>query len=233
MIARLAALLLLCIAFTAPAQAQLTAVYTPPEGSPIPFEMRIEIAPNGDVRGTLPGQSLWLLTIAGEGYFISGEGKDAKVMRATDVAAVLGEQMKKMMPDMPPIPDGALEMVLTEGKPVTVRGRTGTGWYMEGNDTAPAMVISSDPALAPLGKALAYQFEISTRMMAQLSFAPTGFMDEMLRVLRTGAPLSVSGLELNTVATAPIPADRFVLPAAPLSREEIRTRLEASNWQLR
>ena len=70
--------------------------------------------------------------------------------------------------------------------------------------------------------------------MAKL--APPGFgggrNDGMFEVLKTGAPLLINGMELMEVSHGAIPAERFALPAAPETREQVKTRFEANGGRI-
>jgi hypothetical protein len=136
------------------------------------------------------------------------------------------------MPDLPAHFKGKVPgFELVKGATVTIRGRQGTAYYM-GSEAKrppaerPTLVISTDPALAPLASALQGQFEISIALMGKV-FGDDDPFKTMQAVLKTGAPLVLTGMELDRVSNEPIPASRFALPAEPLSIEGVRKNLGA------
>lgn len=92
--------------------------------------------------------------------------------------------------------------------------------------TAPVVVISDDPNLALLGKAMSKQFGTSLTLMRGLLGNVPDVFTEMDALLQTGAPLSYAGMDLVSVNHAPIDPERFELPAPPQTVEQIRARLK-------
>lgn len=222
---------ILWFASSSPASADVTANYV---GLGNVFTMKIEIASNGDVRGSTSNPNSYFITREGHGYLVQASFDGPVVMRIEDMALVMADQMKKLMPKLPAdVGKDFPVFELTRGPSVTVRGRQGTAYYM-GNQTKhstserPAVVISTDPALGPIGTAMERQFEMSNAMMGQLLGKNTPFAG-MIAVLKTGAPLTFAGAELDTVQYAPIPDARFVLPAAPLTLDGVRKNMGAAN----
>ncbi len=232
-----------CAAFAlliaAPVQADTTAVYKSPK---LGAEMTIEIASNGDVRGSVGGRGDYILTLDGKGYLVFFTDKGVVVDRVDDAATAMTDYIREKMPqlakmpgiDGPGGPDGPKYVA---GGVLTVNGRAGTTWYLQWGaaqraDSEPEIVISNDPALAELGRAMARQFEMSTRTLGQMLGHKDGRMSGMNDVLRTGAPLRVAGMDLVSVTAAPIAADRFKLPAEPETLEQVRARLVASGGHI-
>jgi hypothetical protein len=193
--------------------------------------MVIEIAANGDVRGTVGPQGHGFITRHGQGYFVETGATGPIVSRAGDVAAAMSEKMARLDPafrkqvgDHPP-----MLRLLRKGS-ATVNGRTGDAYYVldaKGVPApAPTIVISHDPALAPLSRAMAGQFAMSmqglSRTMSTASFGA------VTAALRSGAPIVFTGAQLQTVSTRPIPASEFVLPTAPLTPAQVRQRIMAT-----
>ena len=217
------------LAFATPALADMTANYVGPNGA---MTMKIEIAANGDIRGQTGAPNAYFITRDGHGYMIQATFDGPAVMRVEDMATVMAEQMKKIMPDMPPPKSNdAPGFTLVKGGEVTIRGRKGIAYYMDiakdgkpiGN---PIVVISTDPDLAPLGVAMAYQFNMSVAMMGQV-LGDTNPLKGMQDILKTGAPILFTGLQLDTVNRDPIPAEHFVLPAGPLDIDGVRKTMGA------
>lgn len=216
-------------AFGSPALADMTANYVGPNKA---LTMKIEIATNGDIRGTTSNPNSYFITRAGHGYMVQASFKGPAVMRMEDISTVMAEQMKRLMPNMPP---GAADQVpsfdLTKGDIVSIRGRKGTAYYMGKAVThspteQPVIVISNDPALTPLAIAMQRQFAMSIEAMGHM-FGNSSPFAQMQAVLKSGAPLVFTGMELDSVNTDSIPQTEFALPADPLSLDEVRKNLGA------
>jgi hypothetical protein len=218
---RQAIVFLLAILAPAPALADLTATYVAPHAF---FTMTIEIAANGDLRGDVGIPGSYFITRAGHSYFISPRPSGPVVMRVEDMAAVVAEHIAKTDPHFRGEMGAAHKPNLVEKGNVVINGRIGSAWYLKMENgklsPSPVTVISLDPALAPLGRAMTMQFEISAAMMGTMvGTSPSGAMED---ILKTGAPLSFAGAELKTVSTAPIPSERFELPAEPATLDVAR-----------
>jgi len=218
---KLLASLLLAIGITSPAVADLTAKYAKPGTA---FVMTVEIAANGDLRGDVgqPGQSF--VTRGGHGFFLRATPTGTVVMRVEDIGTVMAEQMAKLDPQFRTRMRNAPVLKLAAKGELTINGRTGTAYYMQGADgtlsQAPWAVISKDPALAELGTAMVRQFEMSIAAMSG-TMGPEPFAD-MLAVLKTGTPILFVGAELQSVDPSPIPAARFELPAQSETLDGVR-----------
>jgi hypothetical protein len=208
------------------ALADMTATYGAPNTN---FTMKIEIASNGDVRGDVAGQpGLYFITRGGKGYFIQADPAGPIVTRAEDYGAALSEQMAKMAPGFRDMVKGVALHLVEKGE-VAVNGRKGTAYYVRMTPDAPLSsqpfaVISHDPTLAPLGEAMARQFDMSMSMSPQMM--PTEAFAEVQAVLKTGAPISFGGAELKTISLDPIPASEFELPGPVEGMDHLRARLE-------
>jgi hypothetical protein len=91
---------------------------------------------------------------------------------------------------------------------------------------APAVVISHDPDLAQLGKAMSRQFSTSLTMLTRMIGSTPGMVTQMDKLLQSGAPLLFGGMELKSVNHEPIDPSRFALPAQPETLDQIRTRMK-------
>jgi hypothetical protein len=227
-----------------PAHADTTAVYSARGGM---MTMTVEIAANGDVRGEMGGtmlaemraklaeqhvppeqiQSPTTIMRDGEAYFIQPGPDGVVVVRMRDMATILAESIQKRgeRPGGAPTPR---DMAFAPRGQVTVNGRRGTAYFIDGaapRDDEPDVVISTDPDLAELARAMADQFAFSTRMGAT-AFGWGSAGESMMAVLRTGAPLRFGPMELVSVRHDPIPPERFVLPAAPSTLDQVRTLMQ-------
>jgi len=213
------------LALGAPASADITANYV---GLNNAMTLKIEVASNGDVRGATSNPNSYFITHDGHGYVIQASFNGPAVMRVEDMAIVMAEQMKKIMPASP-ADKGRDESAwqLVKGGLVTIRGRQGIAYYL-GKETSgePVIVISTDPQLAPLGAAMAHQFDMSVAMMGQVLGSSNSFKS-MQDTLKTGAPLVFTGMQLDTISQDTISAARFALPAEPLKLEDVRKNMGA------
>ncbi len=218
------------------ALADTTAVYAGPGG----FKMTIEVAQDGDIRGNVsakPGE--YFLTHSGEGYVVQTTAAGLVVDRLADVA----DAMAKVAAERIPSPTSQLavalsqlhstEPLLVEGGDREVNGRVGTAYFWRGTPSSskaiPAVIISHDAALGDVGRAAATQMAMS----GQLASATLGFelpqQDQVVKLLRQGAPLQISGASLMSVDHAPLPQGDFKLPAAPERQSDLLKRIRANS----
>jgi len=221
-----------------PALADTIAVYTMPDGQ---MTMTVEIASSGELRVSMGGKmieemqrrhpevdvaQIGGIVRDGENYMLQpGPDGKVRVIRMTDAAAVMKEFMEGHLRDVPTPPDEVLEgPKLVEHGTATINGRIGKAFYVGDAKGVPVVVISTDPDLAELGAAMRRQFASSMQMLGSTGFPASGnFMDA---ALAQGAPLALSGMQLQTVRHDAIPAARFVLPAAPLPLDQVRTLMQ-------
>ncbi|MES2444074.1 MAG: hypothetical protein V4574_14690 [Pseudomonadota bacterium] len=217
-----------------PAWADTTAVYKSPR---LGGEMTIEIAANGDVRATTGTRGDYVILRGGEVYMVFFTDKGPVVDRMSDVGAAMADWVRDKMPEFGKMPDGEFpDDKMIDGGVVTVNGRAGKVWYLGLGGGQPSadfsIVISTDPALADIGTAMVRQTEASMLMMRQAMGGKHGLMGGTLDVLRTGTPLRLMTMELTSVTHTPIPAERFVLPAEPETREQVRARFAANGGHI-
>jgi hypothetical protein len=223
------ALALILVGFGSPALADMTADYVGPNQA---LTMKIEVAANGDMRGTTSNPNSYFITRAGHGYMVQASFKGPAVMRMEDISTVMAEQIKRLMPNLPPeAADQAPSFDLTKGSIVSVRGRKGIAYYMgkaitHSPSEQPVIVISTDPALTPLAVAMQHQFAMSIEAMGHM-FGKSSPFAQMQAALKEGAPLVFTRMELESVNTDPIPPSEFALPADPLTLDEVRKNLGA------
>ncbi|MEA3061329.1 MAG: hypothetical protein QOJ94_1110 [Sphingomonadales bacterium] len=215
------AFLALAAAGAGPAQADLTATYVAVNPA-MSFTMKVEIAANGDLRADMSNPGLYLIRRQGHSYFVVADPTGRVVEDTADVGAVMQEQLAKLDPhfcdEIEKMPAGKL---VSRGA-MTVSGRTGEAYAMESRPASrPDVVISHDPALAPLGAAMAAQFRESAALMGPC-WASVPMVAQMQALLDSGAPLQFGPMRLDTVETGPIDPARFALPAAPATREQVR-----------
>jgi hypothetical protein len=216
------------------AKADTTAIYTSPGFG---GEMTIEIASNGDVRATTGTRGDYVIVRGEEVYMVFFTDKGPVVDRMRDVGDAMADWVREKMPQFGKMPSGDIPAFkLVDGGVATVKGRAGRIWYHDLGDhrlmSDFSLVISTDPALADIGKAILRQTEASQQMMRVAMGGRGGFMEGALEVLRTGTPIRLSTMELTTVTHAPIPAERFALPAEPETRDQVRARFIANGGHI-
>jgi|WetSurMetagenome_2_1015567.scaffolds.fasta_scaffold199375_2 hypothetical protein len=215
------------------AVADVTAVYQMPTGV-----MTLEVRSNGDTMGQVgaAGAQGGFVIRGGEAFFVQPQAQGCLVDRADELAAAMADVAERRWPGFKEElgkANGALDTFphLTARGEVTINGRIGTAYYFAFPITppkeVPVVVISHDPALAPLGQAAVRMFEFSTMMSQIMGAGPSlGLFDQIKEVLKTGAPLMYAGAELTSANEAPIPASHFDLPCEPENADQIRKRLE-------
>ncbi len=212
------------------AHADMTAVYamTAPNAPPgAPF-LTLQIAANGDVHGTMVVGNIEFIVHDGHGFTILKGPSGPIVSRVEDVATVMSERIDKIVPGgFSKAAEAARSITYTLNGTETVNGRTGDAYYAHvpngPADGALWAVISHDPKLAPLGRAMADEFAMSMKIMG--TQLPSDAFQPMLDVLRKGAPLQMTGIQLQSVSDAPVPASAFVLPAPPQTLDQVRARM--------
>jgi hypothetical protein len=218
---RIWAIAALVAAGPAAAQTDLTATYRATGG--MEMVMRVEVAANGDLRGDMSGPGLYMIKKAGRTYFVMPGPQGPLVEDFEDLAAVMQEEIAKTQPHLcDEISKIDNPMQLKPAGTVTIAGYRGEAYSMSTRpDSRPDLVISRDPALAPLRAAMAAQFRLSGTAMGACSPNVRMFR-QMQDLLESGAPLALGPMRLEKVETGPIDPARFVLPAPPATREQIR-----------
>jgi hypothetical protein len=207
-----------------PARAGMTAVYA--SAGTKTAAMRVEIADDGRLRMEFGDGTFSLIRRDGRIYVVLGEGADRLVADIEDLRTVTRESgAKRDSATCEAFRPLAAEMKLVQRGSATIGGRSGDAWFRQNSNgttpTKPDLVISHDPALAPLGTALAEGFGASISMLPQCP-AFTEAMAPMQNALATGTPIAMQGLELLSLDTGPIDPHRFDLPAPPRTRAELR-----------
>jgi hypothetical protein len=212
----------------APPQGDLTATYVPVNGA-IDMKMKVEVAANGDLRADMGVPGPYLIRHDGRTYFVMPGPAGLVVADVMDMGAVLHEQMNKADPNFcARLAEGAPSPRLVSGGTVMIAGRTGEAFAPEGRSgSPPAVVISRDPALAPLGAAMAAQFRTSMALMGECGSTVPLFV-QMQALLDSGAPLEFGPVRLDGVEFGPVDPGRFVLPAAPATRDQVRALMDRS-----
>jgi hypothetical protein len=201
-----------------PAWADLTAVYSQPNNR----QSKIEIAANGDMRlGNGSGEPYYLIR-DGEAYYVAAGPGHPIVMRADDIARAYAGQPTPSGGDWPE------PVARVPGPRVSINGRSGVSYVPEkGADKGETawIVLSDDPALAPLAEAWKKQLKLDAAIARPEYRRTAASMAAVSALLNKGAPLRLFFLNLASVSRAPVKADRFVIPRPPLSIDEVRDYL--------
>jgi len=214
-----------------PAYADIAGRYeTVDDDAIMEMELTVEADEHGNVRTQTARLGLYYLLTNGEFYQVMA-GKDGPlVIRLADLMAVQQELAEKFFADRPEAWEEPTETFAAMDKQ-TVGDRVGTGYGIVNEDNPEPqyalLVISDDPQLAPLGQALANSNEAMANSMSGWGAMGTVLRmmnDEMVAVMRKGAPLRMMSIELTDVSLDPIPAERFSLPAEPMTIEQIRAQ---------
>jgi co-chaperonin GroES (HSP10) len=178
-----------------------------------------------------------VITTNGVAYVISTDGEGRFVVRREDMMAAVRELARQAVgaPDLPPEPSAALARLPapTEAGPEIVAGRPGTRWIIEPDAPPQAdvmdVVLSADPELAPIGRALAAQFDESASGVGTAvgSLGLRGDVPPLVKALLGRGTILRYGqmARLESVAVGPIADSAFTLPAAPLTRAEFAARV--------
>lgn len=213
-------LLLLALA-PAQARADLTATYVTTDTH---RSSTIEIAANGDFR-TVGGRSgREMIFRGGETYSIETKANGIVVTRISDLFKVIAE-LNAAQAGVARMTVSAVPAIARKGS-VTIHGRLGDAYYAvePGGrlSTHPLVVISHDPALAPLGKVLV---RLLTLPQGGAGRSRDSNVAALTAVLESGAPILSPDGELRSVSFAPIPAEHFALPGPPQSLDAVRKAL--------
>jgi hypothetical protein len=221
-------LLAFSAAAASPAHADLTATYVPINGATdMSMNVKMEIAANGDLRADMNVPGPYLIKRQGRTYFIMPDAAGPVVADVADMGAVMQEQMDKMSPNFcAGLARGVTSRGLVSRGTVTIAGRTGEAYGPVGRSgSRPDVVISRDPALAPVGVAMAAQFRASMALMGECASTVPLFV-QMQALLDSGAPLEFGPMRLDTVETGPVDPARFALPSAPATRDQVRALMD-------
>ena len=214
---------LAALSLSGASRADTTATYAKAAAN---FTMTVKIAANGDIRGEMPGRTYYF--VDGQDYFADRTSTGVFVARVDDLAKVMAEKVAELSGNMGLPSSSPPSLLLVRKGKVSINKWSGDAYYMQAPSgqvsPEPITVVSNDPSLAELGKAMERQFAKSEEMMRQVSkgHAPTSNMAEILKL---GAPIAFAGADLQSVSHDPIPKDAFVLPAPPAPIDEIRKKM--------
>ncbi|WP_128891226.1 hypothetical protein [Erythrobacter sp. HKB08] len=223
------------VALPSAAQADVAARYeTVDDKAVIDMEMTIEADENDNVRFQMARTGGYFLLRDGEMYQVQKTVEGYEVVRTRDALLVQQEAMAKLgwkIPDMVNAPELAAPR-LEPMEEETVGGRVGTGYGMVGQGMDgpiyASLVVSTDPELAPIGSAMASANENMLKGMGEMGSMLGMVGEDMLALMKQGAPLRMLSVELTDVSFDPIPQARFELPAEPMTLEQLRAALDVT-----
>jgi hypothetical protein len=228
--------------WSGPAAADMTARYSYAPGGPV--VMTVEVNDRGDSRIS-GGSRMAAITVDGVAWVATGDLDGVYAVRRDDMFAAMEEVAQAMAratlpPEFanlpPPSEDETSGYRAVERGTITIAGRSGTRWLLASRVPRPrdsmepewVFVVSDDPQLAPIGRAIARQFRLERR---GFSMSPAGgefggaLPPEMLAVVQRGTLIGIDGqLYLRSVETAPVPPSAFTLPPTLLTREQFKVR---------
>ena len=227
-------ILLTLLAAAQPAFAGQKATYVDDGGKTI----LIEVTDSGDARIAPSTPDQYGVLRDGQFYLVSKEEGKWKVARIEDVAAALDQVL-------PPI-FKTLFGAAAKAKPTamhmepkgtrTIAGYSGKVFVVHTSDDKKGdppseVVLSEDPSLQPVGRAMGGFLTSTMLLMAPfLGDAAADMIRDTQTVLSHGAPLDIRGkFRLTSVTAAEVPASAVELPARPQSVSEIVAALKASS----
>jgi hypothetical protein len=217
------------LAFAAPAQADVTLRYAA-DGQNM-NSLVVEADDHGNVRAEA-NASLVFLIRGGETYLVRETPTGPAVARLADALAIATESHAH--------PTGGIALhVRRQRFTVVPHGQervgewNGAAYRLETvppatGGSARVMVVSTDPALAPLALIMEEVMMVETRLFqAALGVAPDPEEDrQMHELLGRGLILRSSDyVHLDRLTRDPVPAERLALPGPILSRDQLRALL--------
>lgn len=214
--------LIAALGLSLPAVAGTRATYRSASGE----QLQIEIADSGDVRVGDPAREDYGVMKGTDFYMVSRTDGRWHVATLDNLASAFDQLVppifKGLLGAVAPKPDSTLEIV-TKGTR-SVAGFTGTVFEISGmGDRTIEAVVSNDPDLAPLGRAMGRFIEATYVLSApMLGSASADLITDSRQLFALGTPLEAQdGFKMEKFEQADIPAARTALPAAPATVDQI------------
>jgi hypothetical protein len=223
------------LAFAGHAEAGLRAVYFDAAKS---GQLMIEVADNGDARIGEADSSDYGLLLGGHFYIVGGQQGAPMVARIEDVGAAVDRVVPPIFHDLLKSPSTASRLPThlraEAGAEQKVGGYGGRLYHVRGLDSADPQkvadyVISSDPALAPVGRVLE-QFMNAALVPAAVMMGPAipELIGETREIFALGTPIDVGGrFRLDHVDRVDIAPGRLALPAEPATVDALVAAMKA------
>ena len=205
-----------------PAVAGTRATYRSASGD----QLQIEVADSGEVRVGDPAREDYGVMKGTDFYMVSRADGQWHVATLENLASAFDQLVppifKGLLGAAAPKPDSTLD-ITTKGTR-EVAGFTGTVFEISGmGDRTIEAVVSNDPELAPLGKAMGRFIEATYVLTApMLGAASADMITDSRQLFSLGTPLEAQdGFKLEKFEKADIPAARTALPAQPATVDQI------------
>ncbi|MBC9032879.1 hypothetical protein IAG41_10790 [Sphingomonas sp. JC676] len=207
----LAAATLLLAAACSKAPEDVTAHYSVANGR---GTITVKAAGNGDTRLDAGPQTF--IRHGGTDYVVVTEGNDRFAATVPDFVSSMGELIRESG-GVPPQQANEPEFEAVQEGEETIAGLKGAVWKVRPKPAAGAqsidVVVSSDPAFAGVGKAIAMQARFGSAGMQQVAGRVPNIEKKLEEVLDKGMVLRFGdALKLDGVEKAPIAASEFALP---------------------
>lgn len=190
------------------------------------LEMTIEADASGNARIQMQRLGSYYLFRDNVLYTVTVSPEKTTVARISDVLAVQREALERLGWKDPPSAPPIEKVRFAPMEEVVVAGRKGRAYGIISDDHKKpvygSIVVSDDSALQGLGKAIARANTSSIKGMGSMASMLQLMNEEMLALLDRGAPIRMLSIELTDVSFDAIPAERFELPAKPLTFQEVR-----------
>jgi len=209
---------LFALVLSAPAHADITARFRQADGQP----MVVEVNESGESRTTV--SHAVYVTTGGVTYIILTDAQGTFVVRQQDFMALMA-QLLRAAGQADPRADGE-GVTMAEAGNETLAGRVGTVFRLS-RPQHPAdsldLVISADPELAALGRALAGHI---APFFTTMGGAMPGVAAAASELMARGTLIRLGDLwRLDSVETAMVAPSSFALPSAPISAQALAARL--------
>lgn len=224
----------LLIAGCSKAPEDVTARYTLAGGQ---GTVTVKAAGNGNAR--IDSNSQTLIRRDGTEYLVGSDSQGSFAASVPDFIAVMADMLKETgmkPPALPPQP----EYDLTKAGKETVGGIEGDIWKVAAKDkkAAPAeaaeAVISADPSLANVGKAMQMQTRLGVASMEQIQGGRTSLDKRVEEMLGKGMVLRFGpAIKLDKIERGPVDASSFELPKPVLDKDALKKRLMAEREKMR
>jgi hypothetical protein len=213
----------------APALADVTARYTAGSST-----ITVEAGDNGDSRLQLAGRTPFaMLRHGGVDYVVFTDS-------AGKVSVVLASELLSALLATSPPPPAMQQFNLESGPAESFAGYSGMTWRIAPQGEAPlALLMSPDPALAPIGQVFRNLAGLAADALAPLLGADANMSDQLRALFAKGTPLRIlppeSGgppvLELSSVSMAAIDPARFVVPGPLISADAAIAKLRPREFE--
>ena len=230
-------LALLLLLSAAPALAGLRATYDDAGQS---RQLIVDVADNGDARISEAGSSDYGLLLSGQFYMVGREDGVVTVARSEDVAAAIDTVVPPIFKNIFSGGEARAPAAFRAEKKGSriVGGRTGTVYAVYGlNDEKPneatEFVMSDDPALKPVGRALE-QFMNAAILPGAVFIGPAAaeIVAQTRAIFALGTPIDGGGrFTLAKIETVKLNHEALELPARPKTVDELVAAMAAGRRQ--